>query len=265
MNVAITISALAVCAKNAYVVYGHPSPFAFIGFVRALLLKTGYSFAQNNCGVAVIIHDFAMFGSHSFGGRFLLSNLRSAEREVNVNSQVDIPRANMTVTLIFQIDVPVDNSHAAVEAFHDEIPTMRLAGGTIYPVKKDAILYDCGTLEASLSEWKYKIKPGYVMKEKELSISGEKAIESFLEQTLLNRDPGQGWVTPSLRGFRLMEEPQIRNGARKNFKHAFVDPLIGAAQFSSWRKTGIAMNDFWHIQETEDSIIFATKLSNGGK
>lgn len=238
MWITLDLSVRAASAHNAYCVYGHPSPMAFIGFAHALCARSGLRQAG---GVLAVLADYRprsvkVFGSHQF------TMLRSTERDVDGVSQVDVPRADLDVSLAFEVDTGPSFDSGPIFA---PLPAMRFAGGSI--VEHHLKAHDS-------SEDAFRGLRGFVMKADELTPSDD-PISALLEHVSI-KEKGHGWRTPTLRGLRLIEPPRKRGGSRGGHAHAYADPLIGAVHFESARKATEA--DLWRIDRRGNLFHFIT-------
>lgn len=235
-------------AKNAYCVYGHPSPFAFIGFAVALSLKCKMT---QRSGVLAVIHSCDFHASPPKYGQVCFDLQRSAQRDcrptrgVKGKSQFDTPMADLRVSLAFEFETA--SMDGLGERIDDALLDMRFAGGVIANARFRT---------AETSDEAFRFSAGFVMVEATVDTGTDDLIDRFNEKISIEKGK-PGWYTPSLLGFRLIESPaDTRVGARGGHPHAYADPLIGIVQFFSARKATV--DDMWRIQRNDDVIRFVT-------
>lgn len=224
-------------AQNAYCIYGHPSPLAFIGFAHALCVRANL---RQTSGVLAVFRDYRPRSIKVYGNE-QFAILRSAERDLAKESQLDIPRADLEVSVAFEIESQPDFDAERLEAV---LAGMRFAGGVL--VKRKPRLHD--DMAAAIKGLR-----GFVMKSSALPHS-EDPLGALLDAVAVK--PKGGWVTPSLRGLRLLETPQPKQGARGAHPHAYADPLLGVVHFEAVRTA--TESDLWRLERRDNLIRFIT-------
>jgi hypothetical protein len=247
MWLSVSLDVQGASALNAYCVYGHPSPFAFIGFAHALSDRTGI---RQTSGVLAVFHRFSMRGHAEFD-QFHFDMPRSTERDVKASAQaqLDLPRSDLSVSVAFEFDpgeLPIDAVHDRLLVVLDG---MRFAGGMIHSIGSSDL-----RLSASAEEV-LKMRPGYVMRRSQVDIDPDAPFRSFIDGLSIKRSK-RGWRSPSLMGFRLLNAPFARDGARGGHPHAYADPLIGAVEFVSLREA--SLDDLWRCERDQSRITFVT-------
>ena len=226
-------------AQNAYCVYGHPSPLAFIGFAHALCERSGM---KQMSGVLAVLRHYRP-KSIKVNNDDMFAIMRGAERDVDGESQIDTPRADLGVSLAFEV-VAAELDIAAIQL--SVLAGMRFAGGVL--VSSKMRVHD-DMLQA------FRCLRGFVMRAEALPPSDD-PVGSLLEAISINSKTGSGWVTPSLRGLRLIDDPQRKPGARGGHPHAYADPLIGVVRFESVQSATVA--DLWRMERHDNLIHFTT-------
>lgn len=235
-------------AKNAYCVYGHPSPFAFIGFAHALSLRTGI---KQLGGVLAVFHKCEPHATVALYQELCFDLLRSSQRDsrptrgTKGKSQVDVPMVDLHVSLCFEFTADtIDGLGQKIEV---ALMDMRFAGGVI--VSSRISLSDT-------ADEAFRFKAGFVMVESSIDPGGADVATRFSEKVCLEEGK-PGWFSPSLLGFRMIETPAPdRVGARGGHPHAYADPLIGVVEFYAARKATIG--DMWNIEREGSLIRFRT-------
>ena len=257
MWLSISLDVQGAGALNTYCVYGHPSPFAFIGFAHALCARAGL---VQRRGVLTVMHRFSPRAYTDFGEVFH-DMPRSAERDVRMDgapsgqSQLDLPRSDLSVSLVFEAAIPEGSMLSADslgDRLLDTVEAMRFAGGTIIDPGPRSVRVHATPDEA------LRLKPGFIMRPHRMMLPRGRAFQAFLAE--VSAEVGrEGWRSPSLMGFRMLHEPVARDGARGGHPHAYVDPLIGAVRFVSLREASI--RDLWCLRRESRQLLFVTDPS----
>jgi hypothetical protein len=153
---------------------------------------------------------------------------RSASRDIAAaeggksETQLDLPSCDIRASILFQAE---SDSPAKLQALGDSIPT-RFAGGSVNWVESTSSTHN------RLGEALSRIETGFAMTPGPTIVT-PLTFEGFIEE--ITPTPGRdGWRTPSLIGYQLMETPQVREGVRvPGMKHAYADPLVGIVQWNS--------------------------------
>jgi CRISPR-associated protein Csy2 len=248
MWLTISLDVQKASGKNAYCVYGNPSPFAFIGFSHALCARSGL---EQEGGVLAIFHNIEMHANESPFKEYTFDMPRSAQRDSKETrnssgkTQIDMPMVDLSVSLCFQCTS--EKYDGLKNLLEETINEMRFAGGVI---SKSSFRM------SETSDKAFKFKPGFVMSSA-LIEDGDGDIFTRTLQKISIQKGKQGWFSPSLVGFRLIEDPQLnRKGARGGHPHAYADPMIGVVQFKSARKANI--DDLWSIEQKDGIYKFKT-------
>jgi CRISPR-associated protein Csy2 len=249
MWLAVTLSVQKASAKNAYCVYGHPSPFAFIGFAHALCLKAQ---VKQKGGVLAVFHDIEMHATPNAFHEYGFDLVRSAQRDAKETkggkgrTQLDTPMANLEVSICFEIQSA--NYDGLKTRLKDILETMRFAGGVVAASEFRV---------AETADEAFRIKAGFAMCAATLERSAENVFRRLLDKISIQRGK-KGWFTASLVGFRLIEDPaEDRSGVRGGYPHAYADPMIGVVEFKSVRKATV--RDMWTIERSDRLIKFVTE------
>jgi CRISPR-associated protein Csy2 len=247
----ITINVSGAGAKNASIVYGHPTPFTFIGFAHAFCLKHQL---RQSTGVLAVFHWYQDRARHTYGP-IAYNMLRSADRDSkeggkNSGTQLDIPRADMRVSIIFGVDGDIKTIKK--DDILNTVATMRFSGGVIQRASVG--------IEADMASAIHKCPSGFAMLPYDFPDGCTDPLGYLIDVVAVRtKDQGsEGWITPCLRGFHLMEEPTARPGSRGGYAHAFADPLVGAVQFQSIRGLDAWQKALWEITHDNNLILFTT-------
>ena len=236
----LEIEAHDINAKNCYAIYGLPSPFTFKGFLDSLAFATNIS---NIKDFVLIIHDFEPKKIYN-----AYTQIKSTQRDAKGSTQMDIPRANIRFSIIFEID-EVDK-----DDIEDFLSKARFSGGKISH-KKTAM--DFGDKQELL----IKSKKGFVVKEKEF-IKNNNAVDDYLEQIEVAKGK-KGFVSPSMMGYKFINKPTEIKKARGGKKHVFAEPILGLIYFEAIRKFGDRQTQYedcvWGVKESEDKILITNK------
>lgn len=230
-------------AKNGYCIYGHPSPFAAIGFAHALCMRSGL---KQTSGVLFAIHDYHDRASALPYGGAIYHMQRSSERDSQGETQLDLPRSDLDVSVIFEAEATT--AAPMKQTLDDTIETMRFSGGRIER-------FDCRIGDASIE--KALRRPGFVLTEPTIASTGT-PIETLIEHItpLTGR---KGWLVPSLVGFRLLEDPRPRDGSRGGHPHAYCDPLFWVLGWEWGRKIEDPQQHLWRLVRHGNVIKFTTR------
>ena len=248
MWLAVTLKVQKASAKNSYCVYGHPSPFAFIGFAHALSVRAE---VEQRGGVLAVFHDVEMCATENSFREFGFDLIRSAHRDsrnafsVKGKTHLDTPKANLEVSICFEIQ---GSSYDGLKMrLSDAIATMRFAGGVIVSSSFKVV---------ETADEAFRMKAGFAMCAARIERGDQTVFERMLNRISLEKGK-KGWVKPSLVGFRLIEAPVIgRGGVRGGYSHAYADPIIGVVEFKSVRKATV--RDMWRIERSDRIIRFVT-------
>jgi len=247
LTVAISFKAQAINAINAYIVYGHPSPFAFWGFAHTIALKLGSSL--ENEAVLPIVHFYK-----NRMERDTFNQLKSMQRDggTKPNTQVDIPRADIECSIVFQIDCTDKNIDK--QSILDAMKKMRFSGGVIH---QNSVTVNIDSYEKNVL--KNIRKSGFIFKEHKLKLEKGQEISSFIDELSQYKGSEKGWITPSLLGYAPVESPQKRDNIRFDYNHQFAEPLVGAVQFRKFDRFQSSIEeDSWYLDVSENLI----KISN---
>lgn len=247
-SVMVRFKAQGISAVNHYLVYGAPSPFTYWGFTHNLTLKLGIKLKDEK--ILPVIHSFK---NRISNGCFvqIKSNQRMGGNS-KVGTIVDNPRADIDCSIVFQYevnDVEIDE-----DIIKKQIMKLRFSGGVILV---DSIKVKVTKDENKIGNF---VDKGYIFDEIDIEEEGENIIEDIFNQTKPMKK--NGWSMPTLLGYSLLEEPQMRDNVRFGYKHAFAEPYIGVIEYRMFEKFGdeptTLFEDGWRI-ETEDKKIKITK------
>lgn len=259
--VAVEMDVRGASADNAAFIYGPPSSFAAIGFVGCACRRAGFE-QKPDTGVNIILHDYALRGighergrtrEASHNGVVSFDQIRSADRDVKGQTQLDIPRCDLAVTLIFEVDETTGDRPLDATMTH-AVDTMRFASGRIDKFK---VSVTAQSVSDAIQ------RPGFMMIEPLISdTTGADLSADPVERLIQLSTPRAGrkhWYTPSLMGFRLLEEPRLRGGVRQNLRHAYCDPLLWLVQWvSAHRVKGDPTLHAWRAVRRANTVRFTT-------
>lgn len=256
MFIRVLFNGYSISARNCGLVYGLPSPSTWIGFVHALCLQAKL-LPSLRSGVTPIIQRFSINGFGNFD-RYNFALLRSTERDIKKDTQLDTPSAYFEGGVIFELDVDEEHKANVLEILEDAMKFMRFAGGMIEKQDKQGVQpqYYCQAADTLLNASKI---PGITLLEHSLDPSKE-----LLNQIVKLSSPEKerkGWFMPSLMGYRLLEDLVAnREGARKGYPHAYADPLLGIVEAKGLHRASRSSIPRWHYdyQREKKLILFKT-------
>lgn len=250
-------------AQSAYTVVSGPSPLAYLGFARKLLIDLrGGDATDTECvKVAILHHDMEMRGEHSY--HFKPSQLRGAALTTGKNGKSNdyvaggismslqpVALCNLTVSLIL-----TGFGDFTAEQIDDAARNLRIAGGHIR---------DFGRIRCfdSTDAVVRRVGNGYFMAERRdlLDVPSTDKIRTLLT-AISKREEGDGWLIPINLGFLQITEFTQKDGSRGSFPHAYAEPLLGFVQYKT-RRTLIDEEKpipFWRYARAGDAFVASTK------
>lgn len=261
MFIRIYLEASRIQARTSAYSYGGFSPSTPIGFAHAFCRNAGL---EQKGGVMLVVHQYRNRGVTKQSGGFDFQMLRSSARDIAKRTQTDIPLCDATVSMIFECE-DVGETAETISNYEGIVDCMRFGGGVITPAgtpgRPTREVHTFNSMEDALKF----IRPGFVMVGRETVIDLEAPIASLLNQ-LQGRDAkgqvqegSKGWLTPTLLGYRLLEPPRERLGARFGYQHAFADPLLGIVEYISVRRRQeIISRGVWQLYQKDEIFLYAT-------
>ncbi len=236
----VLIPRIEVCganAQSAYTVVSGPSPLAFLGFARKLLIDLhGGDVTDTDCvRVAILHHDLEMRGEDGY--HFKPSQLRGSALTTGSNGKSNdyvtgglsmslqpVALCNITVSLILS---GFDDFTA--DLIGEVARNLRIAGGHIR---------DFGHIRIfdSMNDAARRAGNGYFMTERNdiLNVQGEDKIKAMLT-AVSKREKDDGWLIPINLGFLPITPFTQKEASRGSFPHAYAEPLIGIVQYKTYR------------------------------
>jgi len=236
MFVRATFDAHSVSARNCGLVYGLPSPSAWMGFVHAWCLQA-HLIDRLVPGVTPIVRQFAINGFHDGFGRVNFALPRCTERDSDRGTQLDAPTAFFSGGVIFELDINEDDKEGTMVSLTQALLFMKFAGGAIV----DPELKTFDTLDLA------RKTIGFTLQEEPIPESEASLLDRLLDHVTPQKGK-KGWCMPSLMGYRAIEElASNRPGARGGYRHAYADPLIGVVRAVGLSRTSnIPRWDWYH-------------------
>lgn len=250
-------------AQSAYTVVSGPSPLAFLGFARKLLidLRGGDATDTDHVRVAILHHDLEMRGEKSY--HFKPSQLRGAALTTGSKGMSNdyvaggfsmslqpVALCNLTVSLILS-----GFDDFTVDQIDDAARNLRIAGGHIR---------DFGPIRSfdSKDDAVRRSGNGYFMTERSdlLDVPAKDKIKAMLT-AVSKREKDDGWLIPINLGFLPITPFTQKEASRGSFPHAYAEPLIGFVQY----KTRRALDEeeklipFWRYARAGDAFVASTK------
>lgn len=256
-------------AQSAYPVVTGPSPLAFLGFARKLLIDLGVPDSEN-VKVAILHHDIEMRGEGFYN--FIPAQCQGAALTTDGKrgGSVDYVNANDTsmslqptalCNMIMSLIITGLNDHSEGRIL-DKALALRIAGGHIRNI---------GRIRR-FDEIDHAVKragSGFFITERDdlLDVSADRKIDGLLrgmsnyKENKENKE-GDGWILPVNLGF-LPITPFTDKllSSRGGFSHAYVEPLIGMIQYRTRR---MLIQDelpvpFWHYGRVGSAFVATTK------
>lgn len=142
----------------------------------------------------------------------------------------------------------------------------RFAGGVIEGYR-DVLVFD----EYDGSGYLALPATGYWLVDRNDLMEGNDPVASLVSnlgaQPLRDNPESPGWLTPAVTGYALISEPDSeRQGVRTLSDgtvplHAFAEPLLGLAQFSSVRSREVGDIPFWRAAWTAENVFIIKQTS----
>lgn len=209
--------------------YGMPGLGAIHGCVHAMLRQ-----AAGDCSGVVVTGKepvMVLVSSHrnrvSENGAGAFTQIMSGTRDVRGKAQLDFPRFDIELVLIVGIEVPVAGRDEAISAvIRSARHLRRFAGGraevvgTAWHETPVAALAQFGAL--------------FAMRPYELPDSDD-PFRALCTVVSSGRGKHSGWFLPAMVGYRLLDEPRLKEGTRISpegvqYPHAYAEALVGAVE-----------------------------------
>ena len=250
-------------AQSAYTVVSGPSPLAFLGFARKLLIDLrGGDATDTDCvRVAILHHDLEMRGEDNY--HFKPSQLRGAALTTGSNGKSNdyvaggfsmslqpVALCNLTVSLILS-----GFDDFTVDQIDDAARNLRIAGGHIRDFGR---IRSFDSIEAAVK----RSGNGYFMTERSdlLNVQGKDKIRAMLT-AMSKREEGDGWLIPINLGFLPITPFTQKEASRGFFPHAYAEPLIGLVQYKTRRTLDEEDKPipFWRYARADDAFVASCK------
>jgi len=246
-------------------VYGVPSPLSAFGFVGALTGKLAGVPVRDDPAegfkgtLHYVIHDHNMRGKTLYG-TFAPNQIRSAERDVGGEIQLDVPRCDLRITVSFDLPDKIPRDRERIEKL---LGTLRFAGGRI---EVESIrFYDEWDLkrwhETSRAEKAGSPLPfGYAVcpVDKAEFLPDRRSddpAKSLVDAVAAGRAAGRH-IAPTLLGYSFIEKPKEKPWHGGDLPHAYAEPLLSTVEFRPLRKSSLE-NDRWRYVGNGDLIAAA--------
>ena len=274
--------------------WGFPPPSAFAGFVHALS-RQGMSFEGQPIsldGVGVISHKFEPQVSDGFIKTFSLTR-NPVDKSGASAPFVEEGRAHLEVSLLVGvysealIGVSDEDFEEIAQIFADQVPTLRLAGGTIQPLQNhNRPLLVAGTIEPN--KITRRLLPGFALVERNdrlaetlemlrQEVPDATPLDALVEATSLHWDcvsaaeedsdevewkirARDGWVVPLPVGYRalspLYSPGEVLNARDAETPFRFVEALYGLGEWISPHRVESLEQLLWYHQSQPDQDIY---------
>jgi hypothetical protein len=189
-------------------------------------------------GVTPILRRFEINGFKEYE-RVNFALMRCTERDSVGNTQLDSPTGFFSGGVIFELNLNEDMKESTIKSLEEKLPFLRFAGGSIcIPHVKS---FD------SLEQARRTI--GFTLQEEPIPPGDGDSLERLIDAVSPHKGM-DGWLMPSLMGYRMIEEPAFnRAGARGGYPHAYADPLIGIVRAEGLARTSKIPRWDWHYDK----------------
>lgn len=263
----IFIQRIRVCganAQSAYWVVSGPSPFAYLGFSRKLVIDmTGEVGKSSEISAAILHHDFEIKGEKGEYGSFLPSQLAGAGLTSGGSTDYvgsgmslslqPVALCNFTASIIINVGDMFDGIDEG--RISSAVRKMRISGGQIQDFARISIV-------DSLKD--IKVPSGFFIQDRKdilVNIPSDKKIATMINAiSLKNNDTAFNWVAPMCLGYYPLTEFKERDGVRSALNHAYAEPVVGLIQYVSkhdFYKEGkqVLPFPFWRYKKELDAFV----------
>lgn len=185
------------------------------------------------------------------GRAFLLRDHSAvvAERIAAGTSAVEVFKQTLTPA----VSTPEPSATTAAQAGSNATASTIAAEPTPEPSELDVLALLESTSESDMTLDDATLEAMLGMADEPSEGAGEEPIAAY-----------QGWILPSLIGYRLLEAPRARAGARGNMPHAFAEPVVGLLRaqlvgsvLEDFRRQGEWPAVFFQPREAGDFLLYS--------
>lgn len=287
------------CVQNANAIsspltHGFPSMTAFLGLMWALerKLKTTADLELMLEGVGVVCHDYAeQVSDGGFVKTFRLTR-NPIDRSGKTAAIVEEGRIHLDISLIFKVrfDLSLDEwREKYLQLVVDTLMTMRIAGGSILPMKNPGLKrYQSQILDVSdFHKVRRQLMPGFALIERtdllnsrldELRTENPQAtgLDAWLSLSRINwryqpdeegnkgtwqhDRAGLGWVVPIPVGYgalsELYEPGAVANARDQTTPFRFVESLYSIGQWVAPYRLSSPEQMLWYVDSQPDKGLY---------
>lgn len=287
------------CVQNANAIsspltHGFPSMTAFLGLMWALerKLKTTADLELMLEGVGVVCHDYAeQVSDGGFVKTFRLTR-NPIDRSGKTAAIVEEGRIHLDISLIFKVrfDLSLDEwREKYLQLVVDTLMTMRIAGGSILPMKNPGLKrYQSQILDVSdFHKVRRQLMPGFALIERtdllnsrldELQTENPQAtgLDAWLSLSRINwryqpdeegdkgtwqhDRAGLGWVVPIPVGYgalsELYEPGAVANARDQTTPFRFVESLYSIGQWVAPYRLSSPEQMLWYVDSQPDKGLY---------
>lgn len=287
------------CVQNANAIsspltHGFPSMTAFLGLMWALerKLKTTADLELMLEGVGVVCHDYAeQVSEGGFVKTFRLTR-NPIDRSGKTAAIVEEGRIHLDISLIFKVrfDLSLDEwREKYLQLVVDTLMTMRIAGGSILPMKNPRLKrYQSQILDVSdFHKVRRQLMPGFALIERtdllnsrldELRTENPQAtgLDAWLSLSRINwryqpdeegnkgtwqhDRAGLGWVVPIPVGYgalsELYEPGAVANARDQTTPFRFVESLYSIGQWVAPYRLSSPEQMLWYVDSQPDKGLY---------
>lgn len=227
---------------------------------------------SRSTGVAYVHHDGRYHAESDTSADFNKTTFyqpRAASfisREDYVSGSMSLslqPVASVSLTLSLIIEFEDYPNEEVVRKF---LYGGRFAGGVIESYK-DIVIFE----EYDESGYLSLPATGYWLLDRHDLMSGDDPVASLVSNLgalpLRDNPDSPGWLTPAVTGYALISEPDSKRQGIRTLSdgtvplHAFAEPLLGLAQFSSIRSREVGDIPFWRASWTTENVFIIKQAS----
>lgn len=264
----IDIEATGVRVSGGVQVVGLPPLTAIDGFVHAI---------EREFGVTVVGWSMAFRQCEQMCGHSQVVNYEF--RHKAKKSKTPYIRDSRTATVKGFLVLYTDGSGdipSTVEAMNSRIEAFRFCGGTLILGKQG--VQPWGALEDAFTMMSFSYREPHFLMEDRTYLLGEKpdslapmdwlldltARPAYISgsQVYAHNLSWQGFLTPVIRGYSLLEPPRVRESLRDDYRHAYAEPIIGLVRMRSLSSVMLHLDEgsderpevFWFGSFQDDSF-----------
>lgn len=231
-----------------------PGPTAALGFAHALARAA----STREIGVGLVHHD-ADYSIENLGaytvfpqqrrGAVLIDKDDYAKQSKSLSLQPTVT-GHLELSLIIEFPVNTVNP----ELVNDFLFKSHYGGGLILEHGAPKVL-------PTLEECQALIRTGFAVHDRSELLRDEQLnpLEKLLELTTPKASEKQSWLVPALLGYQAITPLAARCKVRGDYRHAYVEPLVGLTQYVPLRQAAVPI---WSYHEANNAY-FAKPIEKG--